>query len=288
MKRKAKNTSNKRREIRVAILGVGNCASSLVQGVEYYKEVDEKSPRVPGLMHNVVGGYRISDIKFVAAFDINSKKVGKDLSKAIFTYPNCTEKFSRVPKLGVKVEKGPVLDGVASTTKEAFDVDSEQKPVDVDEVLRKTKPDVLINYLPVGSEKAVKYYANRCLLERVAFINAIPVFIASDKNWAMKFQKRRIPIIGDDIKSQVGATILHRTLTKLFVDRGVKITNTYQLNVGGNTDFLNMLERRRLKSKKISKTESVQSQMATRLNDKDIHIGPSIMSRGLTTRNLLL
>jgi len=276
MKGKTKSVSQKnKKEIRVAILGVGNCASSLIQGAQYYKKVNEKSPRVPGLMHNVLGGYKISDIKFVAAFDVNSKKVGKDLSKAIFAYPNCTEKFSKVSNLKVTVQKGPVLDGVASTTKEMFAVDNKQKPVDVSDILQKAKPDVLINYLPVGSEKAVKYYANKCLLEKVAFINAIPVFIASNKAWAEKFKKRGVPIIGDDIKSQVGATILHRTLTKLFMDRGVKIVNTYQLNVGGNTDFLNMLERKRLKSKKISKTESVQSQMITRLNDNNIHIGPS-------------
>jgi len=275
MKRKTKSVSQNKKEIRIAVLGVGNCASSLIQGTQYYKKVNEKSLQVPGLMHNVLGGYKISDIKFVAAFDVNSKKVGKDLSRAIFAYPNCTDKFSKVPNLKVTVQKSSVFDGVASTTKEMFAVDSKQMPVDVSNILRKTKPDVLINYLPVGSEKAVKYYANKCLLEKVAFINAIPVFIASDKIWAEKFKKRGVPIIGDDIKSQVGATILHRTLTKLFMDRGVKITNTYQLNVGGNTDFLNMLERKRLKSKKISKTEAVQSQMIKRLNDNDIHIGPS-------------
>ncbi len=262
-------------EIRVAILGVGNCASSLIQGVEYYKNINDNSKRVSGLMHNVLGGYRIGDIKFVAAFDVNSKKVGKDLSKAIFTPSNCTEKFSDVPNLGVVVQKGPVMDGVASTTKEMFDVDPKQIPVDIDAVLRKTKPDILINYLPVGSEKATKYYANKCIFEKIAFINAIPVFIASNPQWADKFAKRGVPIIGDDVKSQLGATILHRTLTKLFMDRGIEIKNTYQLNVGGNTDFLNMLERKRLKSKKISKTESVQSQMVERLNDRNIHIGPS-------------
>ncbi|MDF1498270.1 MAG: inositol-3-phosphate synthase [Patescibacteria group bacterium] len=278
MKTKTKTKSNiiiNKKEIRVAILGVGNCASSLVQGVQYYKKINEKSSRVPGLMHNVLGGYKIGDIKFVAAFDINSKKVGKDLSKAIFAYPNCTDKFSRVPNLNVKVQKGPVMDGVATTTKEMFAVDSEQASIDVSKVLRDTKPDVLINYLPVGSEKATKYYAGKCLIEKVAFINAIPVFIASDKVWADKFKKRRVPIIGDDVKSQLGATIVHRVLTKLLMDRGVKLVNTYQLNVGGNTDFLNMLERKRLKSKKISKTESVQSQLITRLNDDNIHIGPS-------------
>jgi myo-inositol-1-phosphate synthase len=261
--------------IRVAIAGVGNCASSLVQGVSYYREVNGNYPLVPGLMHNVISGYKISDIKFVAAFDVDSKKIGKDLSEAIFTEPNCTIKFSEVHPLGVKVQKGPVLDGVAETTREKFSVNPKQKPVDVAEVLKKTKPDVLINYLPVGSEDATRYYADECLEAGVGFINAIPVFISSNPEWSKKFEEKNLPVIGDDIKSQVGATILHRTLAKLFVDRGVKLENTYQLNVGGNTDFLNMLERRRLKSKKISKTQSVQSQLPTKLPDEDIHIGPS-------------
>jgi len=269
------NVSKNKREIRVGVVGIGNCASSLIQGVEFYKNIDEKSPRVPGLMHNVVGGYKINNIKFVAAFDVNSKKVGKDLGVAIFTEPNCTEKFSEVPALGVAVQKGPVLDGVASTTREMIKVSSKQKPVDVEKVLKEARPDVLISYLPVGSEEATKFYAEKCLSLGIAFINAIPVFIASDKVWADRFKKKKVPIIGDDIKSQVGATIVHRALTKLFMDRGVEIINTYQLNFGGNTDFLNMLERKRLKSKKISKTESVQSQMITRLNDRNIHIGPS-------------
>lgn len=263
------------KEIRVAIVGVGNCASSLIQGVSYYRDVDGKSPPVPGLMHNVLGGYRISDIKFVAAFDVDSKKIGKDLSEAIFAEPNCTIKFSDVPPLGVKVQKGPVLDGVAETTREKFSVDPKQQPADVADVLRKTKPDVLVNYLPVGSEDATRYYASECLENGAGFINAIPVFIASDPGWSERFEENNLPAIGDDIKSQVGATIIHRTLTKLFVDRGVKLDNTYQLNVGGNTDFLNMLDRHRLKSKKISKTQSVQSQLPTKLPDEDIHIGPS-------------
>jgi len=263
------------KEIRIAIAGVGNCASSLVQGVNYYKNIDGNYPLVPGLMHNVISGYRISDIKFVAAFDVDSKKIGKDLSEAIFTEPNCTIKFSDVTPLGVRVQKGPVLDGVAETTREKFSVNPKQKPIDVGDVLKKTKPDILINYLPVGSEDATRYYVNECLENGVAFINAIPVFIASDSEWSMKFEEKKLPVIGDDIKSQVGATILHRILAKLFVDRGVKLDNTYQLNVGGNTDFLNMLERQRLKSKKISKTQAVQSQLPTKLPDEDIHIGPS-------------
>ncbi|MEM4347296.1 MAG: inositol-3-phosphate synthase [Candidatus Altiarchaeota archaeon] len=263
------------KEIRVAIIGVGNCASSLVQGVCYYKNIDGNSPPVSGLMHNVLGGYKISDIKFVAAFDVDKKKVGKDLSEAIFSKPNCTKKFSDVPKLNVIVNKGPVLDGISETTRKIFEIDEKQKPVDVADVLKKSKAEIAINYLPVGSEEATRYYANECLKANVAFINAMPVFIASSNEWVKKFQDRKLPLIGDDIKSQVGATILHRSLVKLFSDRGVKIENTYQLNFGGNTDFLNMLERQRLKSKKISKTEAVQSQLPKRISEENIHIGPS-------------
>jgi myo-inositol-1-phosphate synthase len=263
------------KEIKVAIVGVGNCASSLVQGVSYYRDVDDASPTVPGLMHNVLCGYRISDIRFVAAIDVDSKKIGKDLSEAIFTEPNCTVKFSDVPPIGVEVRKGPVLDGVAETTREKFAVDPRQKPEDVEAILKEAEPDVLVSYLPVGSEEATRYYAEVCLGLGIAFVNAIPVFIASDPVWAKRFSDKKIPIIGDDIKSQVGATIVHRTLARLFVDRGVKLDNTYQLNVGGNTDFLNMLERKRLRSKKISKTQSVQSQLPEKLPDEDIHVGPS-------------
>lgn len=263
------------KEIRVAIIGVGNCASSLVQGVHYYRNVDGNSPLVAGVMHNVLRNYKISDIKFVAAFDVDKRKVGKDLSEAIFSKPNCTKKFSDVPKLNVIVDKGPVLDGIAETTQGIFEIDEKQKPVDVAKVLKERKTEIAINYLPVGSEEATRYYANECLKANVAFINAMPVFIASSNEWAKKFQDRKLPLIGDDIKSQVGATILHRTLAKLFSDRGVKIENTYQLNFGGNTDFLNMLERQRLKSKKISKTEAVQSQLPKRVPDEEIHIGPS-------------
>ncbi|MEA1925168.1 MAG: inositol-3-phosphate synthase [Candidatus Altiarchaeota archaeon] len=263
------------KKINVALVGVGNCASSIVQGVEYYKDVDGNDPLIPGLMHNVISGYKLSHIKFVAAFDVDSKKVGKDLSEAVFSQPNCTQKFSDVPKQDVEVKKGPVLDGVAETTREKFTVDVKQKPVDVATHLKETKPDVLVSYLPVGSEEATRHYARECLEAGVAFINAIPVFIASDPGWAKKFEEKKVPTVGDDIKSQLGATIVHRALTRLFVDRGVKLDHTYQLNVGGNTDFLNMLERQRLKSKKISKTQSVQSQLPTQLPDHDIHIGPS-------------
>ena len=262
-------------KIRVGLIGIGNCASSLVQGVEYYKDVDGNSPLVPGLMHNVLGGYKISDIEFVSAFDVDSKKVGKDLSLAVFAEPNCTIKFSDVPSWGVVVQKGPVLDGVGETTKDKFTVDPKQTPVDVVKVLKETKTEVVVNYVPVGSEQAAKYYAECCLEAGCAFINAMPVFIASNNEWAEKFKEKKIPVIGDDIKSQIGATIVHRVLTKLFVDRGVKLDQTYQLNVGGNTDFLNMLERSRLKSKKISKTQSVQSQLPTPLEPENIHIGPS-------------
>ncbi|MEM3400002.1 MAG: inositol-3-phosphate synthase [Candidatus Micrarchaeia archaeon] len=262
-------------KIKIAIAGIGNCASSLIQGINYYRKIDGNSPPTPGIMHNVLGGYRIGDIEVVAAFDIDKRKVGKDVADAIFTPPNCTVKFSDVEKTGVVVMKGPVLDGVAETTKDEFKVDSSQSPCNVGEVLKKAGAEILINYLPVGSEKATRYYAEECIKAGCAFINAMPVFIVSDSGWAKKFEENGLPAIGDDVKSQVGATILHRTLAKLFVDRGVMLERTYQLNVGGNTDFLNMMERGRLVSKKISKTEAVQSQLPTRLVDSSIHIGPS-------------
>ncbi|MEM5812559.1 MAG: inositol-3-phosphate synthase [Candidatus Aenigmatarchaeota archaeon] len=267
-------------EIRLAIAGVGNCASSLVQGIFYYKNVDSNNELVPGLMHNVLGGYRISDIKPVAAFDIDERKVGKDLSEAVFAPPNCTRVFCRdVPNLGVSVQKGPVLDGVADHMKDYPEdrtfVVSKEKPVDVTDILRKSGAEVLVNYMPVGSEQATQYYAQCAIDAGCAFVNCMPVFIASNPAWSERFKKAGIPVIGDDIKSQVGATIVHRTLAKLFSDRGVKIERTYQLNTGGNTDFLNMLERSRLKSKKLSKTRSVQSQLPVPLHPDNIHIGPS-------------
>ena len=261
--------------IKIAIAGLGNCASSLIQGLEYYKKVDGNSPPVPGLMHNILGTHKLSDIKVVAAFDVDKRKVGKDVGEAIFSPPNCTKKFSSVPKIGVKVQKGPVLDGIAETTKEMFLVDPAQKPVDVRKAIEDSGAEILINYLPVGSEQAVPFYAQEALDARVAFINCMPVFIASDAGWAKRFEDAGVPCIGDDIKSQVGATITHRTLVKMFADRGVRIERTYQLNVGGNTDFLNMTERQRLISKKISKTESVQSNLPERLPADKIHIGPS-------------
>ncbi|MFH1256884.1 MAG: inositol-3-phosphate synthase [Candidatus Diapherotrites archaeon] len=268
-------------EIRVAIAGVGNCSSSLVQGVSFYKSVSEKDEAIPGLMHNVFGGYKISDIKFVAAFDVDKRKVGKDLSEAIFEKPNCTTVFQKdLPKSGVIVQKAPVLDGVAAHMENfpddrAFRVDGNQKPIDVVSALKAAKADVLVNYMPVGSQQAVEYYANACLETGTAMVNCMPVFIASTPEWEKRFREKCLPIIGDDVASQLGATITHKALTKLFWDRGIKIDRTYQLNTGGNTDFLNMLERARLKSKKISKTEAVQAMLGVRLEPDNIHIGPS-------------
>ena len=268
------------KEIKIAIVGVGNCASALIQGLFYYKNVKDEKELIPGLMHNVLGGYKISDIKVVAAFDVDKRKVGKDISEAIFASPNCTKIFCKdIPKIGVKVKMGPVLDGIASHMKEYPEdktfVVAKEKPVNVAEELKKSGAEILINYLPVGSQKATEYYAQCALKAGCAFINCMPVFIVSDKKWAEKFEKKNLPCIGDDIKSQVGATIVHRTLCHLFTQRGVIIDRSYQLNFGGNTDFLNMLERKRLKSKKISKTEAVESQLAKRLSYDNLHIGPS-------------
>lgn len=268
-------------KIKIAVAGVGNCAGSLIQGIEYYKSLSKNHPHKSlGLMHYNLGGYTPKDIEVVAAFDIDKRKVGKPLKEAIFAKPNCTKIF--YPNLrghSVTVMMGRVLDGVsphiADYPKDKRFIVSSQKPCNVAEVLCESGAEMLLSYLPVGSERATSYYAEVCLRAGVSLINCTPVFIASDKNWATKFQKKRIPVIGDDIKSQVGATIIHRTLTKLFVDRGVKIDSTYQLNVGGNTDFLNMLNRSRLTSKKISKTRAVQSQMDNPLGDDRIHIGPS-------------
>ncbi len=267
-------------EIKIAIAGVGNCASSLIQGLFYYKDVDSNDEPVPGLMHNVLGGYKISDIKPVAAFDVDARKVGKDLSEAIFAKPNCTLQFCKdVPNLGVEVKMGPVMDGVAPHMKEFSEGESfriaDKEPVDVVQELKDSGADILVNYLPVGSEEAVRFYAQAALDAGVAFVNNMPVFIASDPEWAAKFQEKGLPIVGDDIKAQIGATITHRTLARLFAERGVKIERTYQLNTGGNTDFLNMIERSRLKNKRISKTEAVQSILPQPLEPKNIHIGPS-------------
>lgn len=260
-------------EIRVAIVGVGNCASALVQGVEYYKNVKE-DVTVPGLMHVNFGGYHISDIKFVAAFDVNKSKIGRDLSEAIFVKPNCCAKFADVPYLGVKVSSAPVLDGVAEHMKKNFNIytNGEIEPVDVVETLKETEADMLVNYLPVGSRNATRFYAQAALDAGCAFLNCIPEFIVSDSKWSKKFEEKGLPVAGDDIKSQLGATILHRNLVKLCVDRGVVVEETYQLNLGGNTDFLNMTVEERLKTKRISKTEAVTSIVPY---DLPTRIGPS-------------
>ena len=259
--------------IRVAVVGVGNCASSLVQGVEYYRNADPES-RVPGLMHVQFGEYHVGDIEFVAAFDVDAKKVGQDLSHAIFASENNTIKISDVPPTGVTVQRGPTLDGLGKYYAETI-TESPEEPVDVAQALRDAKVDVLVCYLPVGSEDAAKFYAQAAIDAKVAFVNALPVFIAGTPEWAQKFEDAGVPIVGDDIKSQVGATITHRVLTKLFEDRGVTVDRTYQLNVGGNMDFKNMLERERLESKKISKTQSVTSQMSRDIGARNVHIGPS-------------
>jgi myo-inositol-1-phosphate synthase len=260
-------------KIRVAIAGIGNCASSLIQGVEYYRDADP-TDSVPGLMHVDLGGYHVGDVEFVAAFDVDAAKVGLDVGKAIFASQNNTVRFAPVPDLGVEVQRGPTFDGLGKYYREMIE-ESPLEPVDVVEVLKASKADVLVSYLPVGSEIAQKHYAQACIDAKVAFVNAIPVFIASDPVWAEKFRAAGVPIIGDDIKSQVGATIVHRILTRLFEDRGLVLDRTYQLNVGGNMDFKNMLERDRLESKKISKTQAVTSQLDNKLDARDVHIGPS-------------
>ncbi len=269
-------------KVRVAIVGVGNCASSLVQGVEYYKNADP-SETVPGLMHVNLGGYHIKDIEFVAAFDIDKEKVGKDLSDAIFSGPNNTIKFARVPKSGVKVHRGMTHDGLGKYLSQVI-TKAPGETADVVQVLKDTKADVVVSYLPVGSEEATKWYVEQALAAGVAFVNNIPVFIAREPYWAKRFKQAGVPIIGDDIKSQVGATITHRMLATLFEDRGVHLERTYQLNVGGNTDFLNMLERERLESKKISKTNAVTSQVPHDMGAENVHIGPSDHVPWLTDR----
>ena len=259
--------------IRLAIAGVGNCASSLVQGLEYYKNADPND-EVPGLMHVVLGGYHIRDIEVVAAFDVDAAKVGLDIGKAIYAGQNNTLKFAQVGELGVQVQRGPTMDGLGKYYRMTIE-ESPAPAVDVAQVLKDTGADVLVSYLPVGSEDAQKYYAQCCIDSKVGFVNAIPVFIASNPEWAQKFTDAGVPIVGDDIKSQVGATIVHRMLARLFEDRGMVLDRTYQLNVGGNMDFKNMLERERLESKKISKTQSVTSQIDHGIAADDVHIGPS-------------
>ncbi|RLV48106.1 inositol-3-phosphate synthase [Nocardioides mangrovicus] len=263
--------------VRVAIVGTGNCASSLVQGVEYYKDADPAAD-VPGLMHVTFGDYHVRDVEFVAAFDVDAKKVGFDLAEAINSSENNTIRITDVPPTGITVQRGHTLDGLGKYYRQTIE-ESDAEPVDVVQVLRETGADVLVSYLPVGSEEADKFYAQCAIDAGVAFVNALPVFIASDPEWAKKFEDAGVPIVGDDIKSQVGATITHRVLAKLFEDRGVVLDRTYQLNVGGNMDFKNMLERERLESKKVSKTQSVTSNLhgplGGKIADKNVHIGPS-------------
>lgn len=260
-------------KVRVGIIGVGNCASSLVQGIQYYQNAGEDA-FVPGLMHVNLGGYHISDIEFSCAFDVDADKVGKDLSEAIFSGQNNTYKFSDVPHLGVTVERGMTHDGLGKYLSEVI-TKAPGPTADVVKILKDTKTDVVVSYLPVGSEEATKWYVEQILQAGCGFVNCIPVFIAREKYWRNRFEAAKLPIIGDDIKSQVGATIVHRVLTNLFKDRGVRVEHTSQLNVGGNTDFLNMLERERLESKKISKTNAVTSQLDYDMGKENVHIGPS-------------
>ncbi|QLJ53363.1 MAG: Inositol-1-phosphate synthase [Candidatus Fermentimicrarchaeum limneticum] len=272
------------KKIKVALVGVGNCSSFLVQAVEYYRNREETD--IPGIMHVVLGDYKIEDIEFVAAFDVDKRKVGKDLGKAIFQEPNNAVRLAEVPKSGVRVEKGPVLDGIGDYLKKVVAIDPNQKPVNVADVLKDSKVQVVINYLPVGSYDATRYYAQESLDSGCGFINAIPEFLASGE-FADRFEKRRLPILGDDIKGQLGASILSRTLARLFKDRGTALDRMYQLNFGGNTDFLNLLEESRLKYKRISKTETVQSVLEEkRLDEYNIKIGPSDYVPWLGTRKI--
>ncbi|HEX5226081.1 MAG TPA: inositol-3-phosphate synthase [Bryobacteraceae bacterium] len=268
--------------VRVGIAGVGNCASSFVQGIAYYSNALDNEP-VAGLMHSDVGGYRPSDIRVSAAFDINAAKVGCDVADAIFAHPNNTARFAKVPKTGVAVQRGPTLDGLGKFLRDEIE-ESDAPEADVTQVLRDSRTDVLVSYLPVGSQCATEFYAERALEAGCAFVNCIPVFIASNEEWRSRFAERGLPLVGDDIKSQVGATIVHRVLTNLFRERGIRVDRTYQLNFGGNSDFLNMLERERLQSKKISKTRAVNSQLDIPLASENIHIGPSDHIPWLTDR----
>jgi myo-inositol-1-phosphate synthase len=259
--------------VRVAIIGVGNCASSLVQGVHYYRNAPDDA-FIPGLMHTRLGGYHVGDIEFSAAFDVDERKVGRDLSEAIFAAPNCTVRFATVPNLGIPVQRGMTHDGLGVYLSQMIKK-APGPTADIANILRETKTDVVVNFLPVGSEMATKWYVEQILDAGCAFVNCIPVFIAREAYWRKRFEERGLPVVGDDVKSQVGATIIHRVLTRLFMDRGVKLERTSQLNFGGNTDFYNMLERDRLVSKKISKTDSVRSQLSHELPAESVHIGPS-------------
>ncbi|HSC17338.1 MAG TPA: inositol-3-phosphate synthase [Rhizomicrobium sp.] len=259
--------------VRVGIAGVGNCASSFVQGLTYYRDARENEPAA-GLMHGDVGGYSVSDVAISAAFDVTADKVGKDVSEAIFAHPNNTIRFAKVPRTGVTVQRGPTFDGLGKYLREELE-ESDAPQADVADTLRQTGTNVLVSYLPVGSQRATEFYAEQALEAGCAFVNCIPVFIASNDSWRKRFAERGLPLVGDDIKSQVGATIVHRMLTNLFRERGIRLDRTYQLNFGGNSDFLNMLERERLESKKISKTRAVNSQLDIPLTSENIHIGPS-------------
>jgi myo-inositol-1-phosphate synthase len=273
-----------RRRVRVGIVGLGNCASSFIQGLTYYRNAKSNEP-VPGLMNVDVGGYHISDLEISSAFDVNANKVGRDVADAIWAAPNNTHRFSSVAETGVTVKRGPVLDGVGRYLEDDIPIAAGEE-VDVTDVLTKSRTDVLVSYLPVGSQKATAWYVERAIEAGCAFVNCIPVFIASDPAWRRRFEEAGLPIIGDDIKSQVGATILHRVLANLFRERGVQLNRTYQLNVGGNTDFKNMLERERLTSKKISKTQAVTSQFDVPLEAGNVHVGPSDHVPWLTDRKL--
>jgi myo-inositol-1-phosphate synthase len=273
-----------RRRVRVGIVGLGNCASSFIQGLTYYRNAKSNEP-VPGLMNVDVGGYHISDLEISSAFDVNANKVGRDVADAIWAAPNNTHRFSSVAETGVTVKRGPVLDGVGRYLEDDIPIAAGEE-VDVTDVLTKSRTDVLVSYLPVGSQKATEWYVERAIEAGCAFVNCIPVFIASDPAWRRRFEEAGLPIIGDDIKSQVGATILHRVLANLFRERGVQLNRTYQLNVGGNTDFKNMLERERLTSKKISKTQAVTSQFDVPLEAGNVHVGPSDHVPWLTDRKL--
>ncbi|WAI00945.1 inositol-3-phosphate synthase [Methanogenium organophilum] len=246
-------------KIKIAIVGIGNCASSLIQGIYYYRHVNERSGLIPGILHNEIGGYKISDIECVAAFDINRNKIGKDVSEAIFSCPNNAVKFADVPKMNVNVKKGPQFDGVGEELKRIIDIDYESNNVDIKDELVKSKADILINFLPTGSVKATEFYAKQALDANCCFINAIPVFIASNQEWSDKFKEKNLPLVGDDVKSQIGATILHRTIIEILVRRGVFINKSYQSNIGGNADFINLTETKRLKCKRISKIDAIES-----------------------------
>jgi myo-inositol-1-phosphate synthase len=261
------------KRVRVAIIGVGNCASSLVQGVHYYRDA-KPGDDIPGIMHVDLGGYHLRDLEFVAAFDVDKNKVGKDLADAIYAKPNNTYRFADVPKTGVKVERGMTLDGIGKYLSKVVEK-APGETVDIVGILRERKVDVVVSYLPVGSEDATRWYVEQVLQAGCAFVNCIPVFIGREPRWQRRFAEKKLPIVGDDIKSQVGATITHRVLTRLFMDRGVRLDRTYQLNFGGNTDFLNMLERERLESKKISKTNAVTSMVDYPLSEENVHVGPS-------------